>query len=181
MVIFFGPPGAGKSVQGKLLATKHAWLWLSTGQLLREIEDKHLHQIMARGELISDQDMNVILGKALKKVAGVSDVVLDGFPRKVEQAKWLMDNLPDFKQHIDAVISLNVSDTVLFERLNTRGRPDDAPKSVTTRSQAYHDQTKPVLEYFQKRGVCVEVVDGQASVEIVNQRVEEALRSCLSA
>jgi len=181
MVIFFGPPGAGKSVQGQLLAARHGWRWLSTGQLLRDTKDERLHQVMKRGDLVSDEDMNTIIGEALMHASDISDVVLDGFPRKVDQASWLVEHLDSFKRHIDVIVSLEVSDKELFDRLHIRGRSDDTPQNITKRSQVYHEKTEPVIDYFKKQNIHVERINGEGSVGTVHDRVEKAIQSWLTA
>jgi len=180
VVIFFGPPGAGKSVQGQLLAARHGWRWLSTGQLLRDSKEERLLQIMKQGDLVSDEDMNVVISEALKNAADINDVVLDGYPRKVNQARWLIEHLATYKRRIDAVISLDVSDKELFERLHIRGRSDDTPQNISKRSQLYHDKTEPVLDYLKKQGVCVERINGEGSVGPIHDRVENAIQACLN-
>ena len=61
MIIFFGPAGAGKSVQGQILAARHGWRWLSTGQLLRDTHDAEVLKKMASGELIDDEITNKVM------------------------------------------------------------------------------------------------------------------------
>ena len=61
MIVFLGPAGAGKSTQGKLLASRHDWLWLSAGQLLRDSHDAELEQIMNKGELVPFEKVNSIV------------------------------------------------------------------------------------------------------------------------
>lgn len=179
MVIFFGPPGAGKSVQGQLLAARHGWRWLSTGQLLRDAKSLELQEIMTRGDFVSDKKINDVIDQALSLADSIDDVVLDGYPRKIEQAQWLLDNLPRHNRKITIVIFLNVSNEVIFQRLRIRGRADDSEGSIAKRSEEYSEKTEPVMEYLSAKGIDVLKVDGEGSVGTVHDRVEKALQSCI--
>lgn len=178
MVIFFGPPGVGKSVQGQLLAARHGWRWLSTGQLLRDSKNERLQEAMSRGELVSDEDINKIIGEALNQAKDMEDVILDGYPRKIEQAEWLVKNIEKFGRQITGIISLNVPDEELYKRLKIRGRLDDTPDNITKRRQEYNNTTKPVIEFLSSRGICTQEVDGQGTVGSIHDRVEAALEQC---
>ena len=94
MIILFGPAGSGKSTQGEILAGKYGWRWLSNGQVIRD--SRKYDDIINRGELIPDQDvidmMNTEIAKA--HTAG-QDVILDGYPRDVTQARYLLDHFSD--------------------------------------------------------------------------------------
>lgn len=181
MVIFFGPPGSGKSVQGQILAARHNWRWLSTGQLLRDTHDKRISEVMMRGDLVSDKDINQIVAHALENAGDIEDIILDGFPRKIEQAEWLVENLPKFNREIVAVIEMQVSDEELFSRLHIRGRSDDTLENIEKRSREYDKTTKPVVEFLKELGVCTQKVDGEGTVGAIHDRVEKALESCLRA
>ena len=91
MIVFFGPAGAGKSVQGQMLAARHGWRWLSAGQLLRDTHDIELIKEMQTGALVSPERVNALMGEALKRAVNIDRVILDGFPRQLEQAKWLVE------------------------------------------------------------------------------------------
>lgn len=179
MIIFFGPPGAGKSVQGQILAARHGWRWLSTGQLLRDTHDQTIHETMNQGKLVNDESMNRIVAEALKNAQDVENLIIDGFPRKVEQGKWLVENLKKYNSGIDAIILLEVPDDELKKRLHIRGRADDTSKNIALRSQDYLSKTKPVIDYFQNAGIKVRTINGEGSVGSIHDRIEEAVESCL--
>jgi adenylate kinase len=178
MVILFGPPGAGKSVQGQIMAARHGWRWLSTGQLLRDSHDEALHQVMTSGELVSDEDINRIIAKAIKNGKGIDGIILDGFPRNRQQAEWLVSNLDEFERQVIAVVSLEVTDDEIHKRLNIRGRSDDTPENVAKRNKEYHEKTEPVIDFFKQKSFCVHRVDGEGSVGTVHDRIEEAIQEC---
>lgn len=175
----FGPPGAGKGTQAQLLAKKHSWRWLSTGQLLRDSDDPRIHAIMKSGALVSDDDMNIVVGNALAGIPSGVDVIMDGYPRIPEQAKWLIKKNKELGRRIDTVISLVVSDEETFKRLNGRGRADDTPETMNVRSKLYHQKTEPLLSLFEREGIAVVRVNGEGSVEEIYERVDRAVQSCL--
>src|SRR5690348_17317086 len=108
MILFFGPAGAGKSVQGQMLAARNGWRWLSTGQLLRDTHDSELFKEMQTGKLVSSDKVNKLMGEALKRAKDIDHVILDGYPRELSQAKWLVDHEPEHERSIQVVIVLEV-------------------------------------------------------------------------
>ncbi len=178
MIIFFGPPGSGKSVQGQLLAARHGWRWLSTGQLLRETSNVEVIAKMRKGSLVEDELVNHVFDEALHRARDIEHVIVDGYPRHVQQAKWLLAQLPRHERTIDAVIMLDVEDDEILHRLEIRGRLDDAPDIVKKRLQDYREQTQPVIDFFASQDIHVEVVDGMGSVGTVHDRIEEVMEEC---
>ena len=80
MIIFFGPAGAGKSVQGQMLAARQGWRWLSAGQLLRDTHDIELIKEMQTGQLVSPERVNRLVGEALVRAKSIDRVIVDVFP-----------------------------------------------------------------------------------------------------
>lgn len=91
MIVFFGPAGAGKSVQGQILAARHGWRWLSSGQLLRDSRDPEIMEQMRTGGLVSIEQTHQVISDALERAKTIERVILDGFPRTLEQAQWLQE------------------------------------------------------------------------------------------
>lgn len=178
MVIFFGPPGSGKSVQGQLLAARHGWRWLSTGQLLRETEDVDVIAAMREGRLVDDTAANRVFDDALRKAKDIDHVIVDGYPRHVAQAKRLLDILPKHERTIEAVIILAVDDNEILHRAEIRGRLDDEPEIVRRRLHEYRAQTKPVIDFFAEQGIPVARIDGMGSVGTIHDRIEEVMEQC---
>ncbi len=178
MIIFFGPPGSGKSVQGQLLAARHGWRWLSTGQLLRETSNVDVIARMKKGSLVEDELVNHVVDEALHRAKDLDHVIVDGYPRNVEQAKWLLDLLPKHQREIEAVIILDVEDDEILHRLEIRGRLDDAPEIVKRRLGSYREKTKPVIDFFASEGIHVEAIDGMGSVGTIHDRIEEVMEEC---
>lgn len=179
MIIFFGPAGAGKSVQGQMLAARHGWRWLSSGQLLRDTHDKALLEHMASGKLADSEMVNQVIGDALTRAKDIDHVILDGYPRELSQAKWLVDAQPKHERSIELVIVLEVPRDELFRRLQLRGRADDTPEVIEERLQIYRKEMYPVLSYLTEEGVRIAHIDGNGTVGQVHDRIEAELRAVL--
>jgi adenylate kinase len=181
VILFFGPPGSGKSVQGQLLVARNGWSWLSTGQLFRDSGDPEVQARLATGELISDDMTNKLLDDALATVKDKANIVLDGYPRNPAQAKWLTGHLPKHGREIVAVVVFEVSPEELVKRLSGRGRAEDSVEVIERRLKIYEQQTQPVLEYYKQQNVPICTVDGHGSVGAVHDRIQAAVEACALA
>lgn len=179
MILFFGPPGSGKSVQGKLLVDRNGWRWISTGELFRSSKDPEVLEQLASGGLIDDEMTNRVLGEALERMEYKGELILDGYPRNQVQAEWLMENVGAYGMAIDCVIQFEVPSEELVKRLTGRGRPEDTIEVVSHRLDIYHKKTQPVIDYFDKVRVPVVVVNGVGDVQDVHERIQTAVKECL--
>lgn len=178
MIVIFGPAGAGKSMQGQILAARHGWRWLSTGQLLRDAHDVELTEQMQTGDLLSDEKVNVVIAEALSRAGNIDRVILDGYPRHVEQARWLLEAKTSHGRAIGLVIVLEVPTAELLQRLAVRGRVDDTPETIQKRLRIYRKEMYPVLAYFNDHNIVVAHIDGHGSVGTVHDRIEAELSAC---
>ena len=91
MILLFGPTGAGKSMQGQMLAVRQGWKWLSTGEMLRQSTDEELIATLKSGELVSDELTYQVFEEAVQDARDkqYGNIIIDGFPRTKEQAAWL--------------------------------------------------------------------------------------------
>lgn len=177
MIVFFGPAGAGKSVQGQLLAARNGWRWLSAGQLLRDTHDIELIKEMQTGRLVTPEKVNALMGEALKRSKNIDRVILDGFPRQLDQAKWLVESQIDHERSIALVIVLEVPRAELLKRLEVRGRADDTPEAIDERLKIYRTEMYPILSYLTEQGVNIAHIDGTGSVGQVHDRIMEELEA----
>lgn len=178
MIVFFGPAGAGKSVQGQMLAARHGWRWLSAGQLLRDTHDIELIKEMQTGGLVNPERVNELMGEALKRATNIRRVIIDGFPRQLSQAKWLIDSQPTHQRSIGLVIVLEVPRSELLKRLEVRGRADDTPEAIDERLKIYRAEMYPILSYFTEKNVNIVHIDGTGTVGQVHDRIVEELVAC---
>src|SRR6266545_3763861 len=146
MIILTGVAGAGKSMQGKILADEHGYAWISCGEVLRVLVTGKRRQEMLEGKLLSDDEVINVMDKVLELVDTMQEFVLDGFPRTVPQADWLLDQVHQKRFKLTAVINLVASDEVVRQRLLGRGRQDDTEEVIAKRFQEYHAVTLPILD-----------------------------------
>lgn len=178
MIVFFGPAGAGKSVQGQMLAARHGWRWLSAGQLLRDTRDIELIKEMQTGALVNPEKVNKLMGDALKRATNINRVILDGFPRQLEQARWLIESQPEHQRSIALVVVLEVPRSELLKRLEVRGRADDQPEVIEERLRIYRQEMYPILSYFTDEHINIAHIDGTGTVGQVHDRIMEELEAC---
>lgn len=177
MIVFFGPAGAGKSVQGQMLAARNGWRWLSAGQMLRDTRDLELIKEMQTGKLVNPQRVNELMGEAIKRSLNIDNVILDGFPRQLDQAKWLIENKSHHGRDIKLVVVLEVPKSELLKRLEVRGRIDDTPEAIDERLKIYRTEMYPILSYLTEQNVNIVHIDGVGTVGQVHDRIMEELEA----
>ncbi len=177
MIVFFGPAGAGKSVQGQMLAARNGWRWLSAGQLLRDTHDIELIKQMQTGKLVDPAKTSELMGKAIKRSADIDRVILDGFPREFSQAEWLVNSKSHHGRDIKLVIVLEVPKSELLKRLEVRGRADDTPEAIDERLKIYRTEIYPILTYLTEQNVNIVHIDGVGRVGQVHDRIMEELEA----
>lgn len=197
-LMLFGAPGAGKGTQAKFLIEKYDIPQISTGDILRAaIADKtemgmEAKKFMDAGQLVPDSTIIGIIKDRLAQEDCKKGFILDGFPRTLPQAEALNALMNDMEISLDKVISLNVPDELIVERITGRRtskvtgkiyhmkfnpptdekeedlvqRADDTEETVTKRLSAYHEQTAPLLDFYTNMGVIVEL-DGTKDVSEV--------------
>ena len=166
-----GVAGAGKSVQGKLLAEHLGYEWLSTGEYLRSNITGERRQQMLEGKLLDDQEIIDILKNFFADIKDNTKCILDGFPRTLTQASWLLEEQKKGLMRIDSVIYLEASKDVVRERLMARGRSDDPPEVLDQRFEEYEKLTLPIIEWFKENGVVVHRIDAEMTVEEVRDDI----------
>lgn len=176
MIILMGMAGAGKGTQAKMLVDRDNYSLISTGDLLRTYATEDQHRRMLEGVLLRDDEIFEMIGKALDKVPDLSKCVLDGTPRSIPQADWLLAQAGAGRFAITAVIHINVSEEVVRERLAGRGRADDTEAGMTKRFEEYRNNTLPILKYLQDRGVQVHEVNGDQDPAAVHDEILTCLK-----
>jgi adenylate kinase len=148
-LILLGPPGAGKGTQARMLMDRFGLVQLSTGDLLRGAvaagtkAGLAAKAVMEKGELVSDEIVLAVLRERLDQPDVAAGTILDGFPRTAAQAEALDTLLADRGQQIDAVISLEVDDEAMVERVSGR-------YTCASCGEGYHDSFKQPA----RDGVC---------------------------
>ncbi len=171
MIIFMGVAGSGKSMQGKLLADTLGLPWLSTGEFLRMLISGEKRKNMLSGKLLDDQEIIALVQKIFTIIDVGEEFVLDGFPRTVAQADWLLGQVKHGQLAVTAVIHLVASQEEVMRRLHARGRQDDNEEAIAERFREYEEAARPILQHFKDAGVAVCDVDGEQSVESVHASI----------
>jgi len=172
-IIILGPPGSGKTTQAQLLAKTLSLPHLSTGDLFRQISKepsplgKKIKKILEKGELVSDREAILLISQELKKKKYRKGVVLDGCPRTLKQARIL-------KLPLEKVFYLKVSDGEGVKRLLLRKRKGESKEVIKKRLAVYHQETEPILDFYRKEGLLVEI-DGEQTIEKIHQDILLAL------
>lgn len=203
-IIFLGPPGSGKGTHAQRVSVAMGIPRLSTGDMLRENMKqetplgKEAKAYVDAGRLVPDELVIDMLKERLAQPDCATGVIFDGFPRTLRQAQEL-----EQVTSIDRVVSLEISDAEIVERMAGRRvcpacgftshldwmgdglkcpkcgavmqmRADDAPETVLERLRVYHAQTRPLIEYYQQKGL-LRTASTVGDVEEVAQRIQEAL------
>jgi len=202
-LIFLGPPGAGKGTQAALVCERYGIAHISTGDMLRQERKAKTplgvsaQEYIDRGELVPD---SVIIGMVRARLAQpdcAKGYLLDGFPRTVAQA----DALSEFAK-IDYVINLAVPRETLVSRISGRRlcpdcgavyhirthhepgcrecgatlyqREDDKEETVMNRLRVYEAQTRPLIDYYERKGL-LHTIDGNRTPEEVDADIAALL------
>ncbi len=187
-LVLFGPPGAGKGTQSKLLTAQRGLPQLSTGDMLRAAIEAGTplgvacKALMAKGELVPDETVIRIIGQRYDQPDCKDGAVFDGFPRTIAQAEALDTMLAERGRQIDLVLELKVDDAVLLSRVETRIkaggvlRSDDTPETLAHRLEIYYRNTAPLIGYYRQQGK-LKTVDGMAPVEAVTAQIAAILNA----
>ena len=188
-IIILGPPGAGKGTQAQHLVETRNMVQLSTGDMLRAARTsgtemgKIVADVMDRGQLVTDE---IVIGLIREKLEQGSEggFIFDGFPRTLAQADALDALLKESGNSLDRVVSLDVDDDVLVERVVNRAkeaiaagkeaRADDNAESMRTRLAEYYKKTSPLLGYYYAKGN-LKSIDGLAPIDEVKASLAAAL------
>lgn len=205
-IIFLGPPGAGKGTQAQRICAALNIPQISTGDILRRAMKEGTEtglkakSYIDAGQLVPDEVIIDIVKERLAMEDCRGGYILDGFPRTVPQAEAL-----DTFAKIDSVIELAVDDQVLVNRLSGRRvcvkcgatyhlsmlngattcaacgeeliqRNDDKAETVLNRLKVYHDQTAPLIGYYEKKGLLCRV-DGDQGVDNTFEAIMKALKA----
>lgn len=206
-LILLGAPGAGKGTQAEVICKALDIPAVSTGNMLREAARKgtpdglRAKEFIDNGNLVPDELVNGILKERLAEEDCKNGYILDGYPRKISQAKAL----EEMGVEIDKVVEIAVPDEVIQSRLSGRRvcevcgcsyhiqfkptakegvcdscggrvviRKDDEPETVKDRLKIYHEQTAPLKEFYSNKGKLV-TVEGQNEVSETSKKTLDAL------
>lgn len=201
--MLFGPPGAGKGTQAEIIVEMTGKPQISTGDMLRSAVSQgselglEAKEYMESGQLVPDQVIIGLIQDRLEDPDASNGVLFDGFPRTIHQAEALSEIA-----EVSAVIAIEVPDEEIVNRIVGRRmdpetgeiyhvsfkppppelisrlvqRKDDNEDTVRMRLAAYHDQTKPLGDWYSNMGI-LSTIDGTGSIEEVSKLVAKAVGS----
>ncbi|MBQ6110285.1 MAG: nucleoside monophosphate kinase [Alphaproteobacteria bacterium] len=167
IIVLMGGQGAGKGTHAKNLVAQKGFKYIEVGAILRDLPaESPMKQIMARGELVPSSELFKIISAAIDS-NGKSDMILDGFPRNVEQAQWLVQQYVYDESPYDLhVLHLSLPENVMLERIANRvkeggGRADDTDVAVVKkRLECFKRETIPAIEFLENvKGIHFYTVD----------------------
>lgn len=184
-MVLVGPPAAGKGTQAGRLVDRFGGVHIATGDILRSNADRGTQlgrtasRYMDRGELVPDDVMIDMVLERLGEGDCAGGFVLDGFPRTVPQAEALGKRLEELGRPLDAVVSLQVGEDELRERLAARAEEqdraeDDDEDAIRRRLELFDRETEPLLDFYDGKGLLVSV-DAEGDVDEVTGRIAAAL------
>ena len=183
-LILLGAPGSGKGTQGSILSETLGLQKVATGDLLRAAVQRETplgleaKDFMEQGMLVPDTVILGLIDEVLNSSGASRGIIMDGFPRTVAQAEAVDRQLEAQNMQVDHVLSFEVPEAELISRMMGRaareGRADDTPEAFQQRLQVYREQTAPLLDFYQQRGI-VKVLDGTGSIEEIARRTHQAV------
>jgi len=185
-LVLFGPPGAGKGTQAKILTEKRGLPQLSTGDMLRAAIAAGTplglacKVLMDKGALVPDETVVGIIADRYDQPDCANGAVFDGFPRTIAQAEALDEMLAERGRKIDLVLELKVDDAALLARVESRiaaggpVRADDNPETLKKRLEVYYKSTAPLLGYYGGQGK-LKTLDGMAPIGDVTGQIANIL------
>ena len=183
-IILFGPPGAGKGTQAKYLVQKLDGFQISTGDMLRDEIQKNsdigqkIINDMNDGKFVSDNIVNKLIENVLVDPQKKDNLIFDGYPRSLSQAKNLDLMLKKLNQKIDVIFFLNVNKETIKERIEKRRvlekRTDDTSTTFVKRFDTYMKTTRPLLDFYSKNSNFHEI-DGTLKIEEIRTKIDAFL------
>jgi adenylate kinase len=172
MIILLGGPGTGKSTQGQLLVDRGKFRWISMGEIIRQKATEQQREEILKGKLLDSQETIKLLELELKELGDNPELILDGFPRYLDQAEWLLEQSRAHKIKISAVVNLFADKEVVKKRLMSRGRQDDSEEVISHRFDVYEQTSLPAIDVLKAGGIpTIQINADQTPEAILNDIV----------
>ncbi len=177
MILLMGIAGSGKGTQGKMLSDQHGLHLISMGDVVRMYVTGEQRERMLAGGLLDDREIIKIVDKVLASLTDDEEVILDGFPRTVPQAEWLLEQVKKGRFNLKKVFHLVASRDAVKQRLLGRARIDDVESAIEKRFDEYERSTAPILQWLSDHGLQVINIDAERSPEAVNKDLVHHLKA----
>lgn len=183
-LLIVGPPGSGKGTQAAFIREAFDIPDISTGDIFRyHIKNQtplgvQVKKIVDAGDYVPDDLTNALVADRLGQEDARNGFLLDGYPRTLQQVRYLDGLLARDGRPLEAVVQLVADRDEIVARLAKRaaeqGRADDTEEAIRHRQDVYQAQTAPLIDVYRDRGLLVEI-DGLGSVDEVARRVRVGL------
>ena len=188
ILIIFGPPGAGKGTQAKLISQYFNIPHLSTGDILRNQLNKSnklsmkLKTTLDSGQLVSDEILNNIIITRINEKDCLNGFILDGYPRTMIQAKFLNNTLKEKKVSVNFIFDFFIDELTIIKRIKSRSqienRNDDNAEVIKTRINRYYKDTKPLSDYYKNQYMSQYIaLDGNKEIQQINSEILKILKN----
>lgn len=178
ILVILGPPGSGKGTVSKKLAERNGFVHISTGDLIRNSDDKELKKLVSGGNFIPDRLIVRMLRKEMGKINFSKGVIIDGFPRNLKQVQLLDSLLGKMGVGLSHVLFLDIKEEDAKERIIKRAkkenREDDKdPAVIAKRFKEYQEKTSPLVDKYKKSRKLVSVDASEGSESVYNSVVKK--------
>lgn len=184
-IFLIGPQGSGKGTQAKILANKLNFFHWEMGGILRALAKENtvlglkIKSLVDQGILLTDEQLYEAVDDRLSQMPAETGIIFDGLPRRVAQAKHVLDYLKTKGKTnlVTIYISLPETETMnrLIKRAQIENRADDTPEKIKFRLEQYKKDTLPVLDFLREKTLFLEI-DGTPDIEEVTQKIYQALK-----
>lgn len=168
MILLMGIAGSGKGTQGKMLSDQQDFHLISMGDVVRMYVTGEQRQRMLSGDLLDDQEIISIVDRLLASIPEGDETILDGFPRTIPQAEWLLEQVKANRFKVRVAFHLEASREAVKKRLLGRARIDDVEDAIEKRFDEYEHSTVPLLEWLTAHAIKVVPINAERSPAAVN-------------
>ena len=211
-IILFGPPGSGKGTQADKIVKNFSLHKVSTGDLLREEKEKKtdlgmkIKSEIDKGLLISDDIISGLIVKILSNKISIDNLIFDGYPRNLNQAKSLDTLIKKHNQKISCVLNLNINKETIIKRVLSRlvctkccltfnkyfnppkkekyncrlnylkARSDDSEKTIKNRIEIYTNKTLPILDFYEDQKI-LHKIDATGEINKIYEEIRGIITS----
>ena len=186
-IVIFGPPGAGKGTQAKIIAEKNNLIHLSSGELSRgmmddEVIGEEIKKLLTKGELIPDEIIIKAVEEYIVNNKKSKGFIFDGYPRNMKQAEALDSFSKKEGISLDLIINLELVKEEALNRVLLRAkssnRSDDNLETTQNRLLIYEERTAPILNYYKQQNK-LKTISGNKSINEISKDIELLIKKAI--